>query len=415
MTTEVVIGNRQAIALAADSAVTVGKERVWKTANKLFSLGPSNDIGLMMNGSADFLGIAWEVIIKLFREEVQGRRFSTVQECAENFIEFISHGRFRTESAERLSFASIFVEQIEALKSHLAYKTKAEFRDLVVQICDDNVAAAGEHAVRISELSLADFRRAWRPIIDALAKDILGEVITRRVSDAVTRLLHTLATHGVESDYATGLVIAGFGADEMYPCMLSYTVDGCAGPLLRIWEDRTQNLNDEGTRGGYIVPFGQADIVFSFMEGITLESAEFLDELIPDLLKERSADLINHYVPQQERAVESAIQERLNNEAYQTFQEKFSSFRKQAISNPVTKVINSLPKEELADMAQALVELTSLRRKVDSTLETVGGPVDVAVISKGDGFIWLKRKNYFEIESNRDFLYRRYRRPEVQL
>jgi len=28
--------------------------------------------------------------------------------------------------------------------------------------------------------------------------------------------------------------------------------------------------------------------------------------------------------------------------------------------------------------------------------ETVGGPVDVAVISKGDGLIWMKRKHYFE-------------------
>ena len=28
--------------------------------------------------------------------------------------------------------------------------------------------------------------------------------------------------------------------------------------------------------------------------------------------------------------------------------------------------------------------------------ETVGGPVDVAVISKGDGFIWIRRKHYFD-------------------
>jgi hypothetical protein len=25
--------------------------------------------------------------------------------------------------------------------------------------------------------------------------------------------------------------------------------------------------------------------------------------------------------------------------------------------------------------------------------ETVGGPIDVAVISKGDGFVWVKKKN----------------------
>ena len=30
----------------------------------------------------------------------------------------------------------------------------------------------------------------------------------------------------------------------------------------------------------------------------------------------------------------------------------------------------------------------------------MGGPVDVAVISKGDGFIWIKRKHYFSPELN---------------
>ena len=32
--------------------------------------------------------------------------------------------------------------------------------------------------------------------------------------------------------------------------------------------------------------------------------------------------------------------------------------------------------------------------------ETVGGPIDVAVITKGDGFVWVKRKHYFEAEYN---------------
>jgi hypothetical protein len=50
----------------------------------------------------------------------------------------------------------------------------------------------------------------------------------------------------------------------------------------------------------------------------------------------------------------------------------------------------------MAAMAEALVELTALRRKVDSHLESVGGPTDVAVISKGDGFIWVKLKALFQ-------------------
>ena len=35
--------------------------------------------------------------------------------------------------------------------------------------------------------------------------------------------------------------------------------------------------------------------------------------------------------------------------------------------------------------------------------ETVGGPVDVAVISKGDGFVWINRKHYFKPELNAPF------------
>ncbi len=44
--------------------------------------------------------------------------------------------------------------------------------------------------------------------------------------------------------------------------------------------------------------------------------------------------------------------------------------------------------------------------------ETVGGPIDVAVISKGDGFIWIKRKHYFSPELNPQFFANYYRRHE---
>ncbi len=47
-------------------------------------------------------------------------------------------------------------------------------------------------------------------------------------------------------------------------------------------------------------------------------------------------------------------------------------------------------------MAESLVNLTCFKRRVTLDAETVGGPVDVAVISKGDGFVWVKRKSYFD-------------------
>jgi len=66
-------------------------------------------------------------------------------------------------------------------------------------------------------------------------------------------------------------------------------------------------------------------------------------------------------------------------------------------------MVEVLPKDELAAMAEALVHLTAFKRKMNVGMETVGGPIDVAVISKGDGFVWVKRKHYFPAELNQHF------------
>jgi hypothetical protein len=71
--------------------------------------------------------------------------------------------------------------------------------------------------------------------------------------------------------------------------------------------------------------------------------------------------------------------------------------------DPVIKSLTTLPKEELAALAESLVCLTYLRKRVTDDPETVGGAIDVAVISKGDGFIWMKRKHYFTHELNPHF------------
>ena len=65
-----------------------------------------------------------------------------------------------------------------------------------------------------------------------------------------------------------------------------------------------------------------------------------------------------------------------------------------------------MPKEELGGMAEAMVNLTSLKRRVSLDQETVGGPVDIAIISKGDGFIWIKRKHYFDTALNPSYINR---------
>ena len=133
MTAEIAIMNKQAIVLAADSAVTVGGGRVWKTANKLFSLSPFNDIAIMAFGAGDFIGYPWETIVKSFRGSVGRKRYKTVQECADDFIAYLSEERFSAALEEEVSIVVGFIRHLEWIKGRLPdSKTKKEFREALI-------------------------------------------------------------------------------------------------------------------------------------------------------------------------------------------------------------------------------------------------------------------------------------------
>jgi len=71
MTAEVAVLNSNGVALAADSAVTVGQEegKVYTSADKLFQLSEYAPVGIMVYDSATFLGVPWETVIKCYRAE----------------------------------------------------------------------------------------------------------------------------------------------------------------------------------------------------------------------------------------------------------------------------------------------------------------------------------------------------------
>lgn len=82
----------------------------------------------------------------------------------------------------------------------------------------------------------------------------------------------------------------------------------------------------------------------------------------------------------------------------------------QEYAQPFLNSITSLEKEDLADFAESMIKLTSIKRKVSPSLATVDGPIDVMVISKAEGVIWIKRKHYFDSDLNHSFFDNYYKR-----
>lgn len=63
MTAEIAVMNKRAIALAADSTVTVGgRAKFYNSANKLFMLSKYEPVGIMIYNNAEFIGVPWEYI-----------------------------------------------------------------------------------------------------------------------------------------------------------------------------------------------------------------------------------------------------------------------------------------------------------------------------------------------------------------
>ena len=74
-------------------------------------------------------------------------------------------------------------------------------------------------------------------------------------------------------------------------------------------------------------------------------------------------------------------------------------------------MVAMMPKQELIELAEALVSITAVERKATSDEGTVGGLIDVAFITKHEGFVWIKRKHYFEKDLNPTYFWRKIRPP----
>jgi hypothetical protein len=150
-------------------------------------------------------------------------------------------------------------------------------------------------------------------------------------------------------------------------------------------------------------------MVYTFVEGIDPNYKEYFDEYLnnlfngyPDIVVQCLSNLKIHLTDAQNREIVKSLK-KLGDHFVNEFSENMANYRSEMHIDPLISSVSVLPKEELAILAESLVNLTALKQKMSMDSETVGGSIDVAVISKGDGFVWIKQKQYFKPELNPHF------------
>lgn len=429
MTAEIAIINRSAVTLAADSAMTLevrGQEKIYTSADKIFELSLHDPIAIMINNNLEYLGIPLDVAIKKFRTSDCCVRFNSVPEAAAAFFRFLEH-ELRPDDALQMRHAALLIgpvfQEVRRQYERLLQTLFARFKKFKgLSFHEAFVRVANRHLKRFSDMPVADcFADTSVEQIEALCAAPIAEAIAGTFKHLplddddkklLTRLGATVLHSRALSEYRTGLVFAGFGRADDFPSLIAYEMDGMIAGKLKKRE--THNfVTSRADITADIIPFAQREMVDRFLFGIDPEFESAIQDFLGKVMRQTGESIIDHAprISKTNRAkLRSKLEESINI-ALSDMKEKAIPEVKERYKQQISDMVLFMQKPELSNMAEALVNITSVKRKFSAEQETVGGPIDVAVISKSDGFVWVKRKHYFDAALNPRFFSRKFGIP----
>jgi hypothetical protein len=421
MTAEIAAMNRMGVALAADSAVTIGESgnKIYTSAEKLFQLSEVAPVGIMVYGNAGYALLPWETIIKAYRKKLGTTVRSTIQEYCDDFTDFLRDNAAMFPKDNRLSVMkgmvfNVFCDVHAQLRKLIQAKRKANVGSVQTHTREQLAEEAWPEALAEVDGEIKDHEEIEgldNAIIDQTKTDVggfIGEVADKafqgmaRPPDAEQKLFSLAIDYLMRPSFgrlSSGIVIAGFGEQDYMPALASFDIEQCIGILPRRGK---VTLIQIGTgRQSFVMPYAQQDSVFHFLFGVDMEISSIMEKSATQMTN-GLVDAILDKVGEANSGLASAMRDQVKASVNDKLRELFDewSTHQSKYFHPVLDTIAVLPKDELAEMAEAFVNLTKFRRRITPELETVSGPIDVAVITKGDGFVWIKRKHYFKPEMN---------------
>ncbi|MFY8188299.1 MAG: hypothetical protein ACOVLC_10100 [Flavobacterium sp.] len=428
MTAVVGILNKHAIAIAADSAVTIGGNtgsKIFNKANKVFTLSKHHPVGIMIYNSATFMSTPWETIIKIYRNKLGDTHFSTLYEYKQDFIEFLKIRNFYTDVDTQKSYFESFINEIiNSLIQDVCNKDEdlidnIEKRNITIEnttkflnFFESFLDIVNSDWCHISEFC-PEFVDYSFEMFSEYSNDVISKIIQYRfiekeiliTSSIVEKLklsiFYVLRAQEEASSY-TGLIFTGFGEDEIYPQLIPVNISFVLDNRLRYYVDRNRASSISNYNSGAVCAFAQTDVIDTILTGIdpTLDNI-YLNNF--KALFERYNKAIIDIIAETNPLLKEQIQNLDLNLVVSEFKELNQQIKREHHILPLMNAVSNLAKEDLSEMAESLIYLTYLKRRITFAEESVGGPVDVAIISKGDGFVWIKRKHYFRPELNQHF------------
>jgi len=429
MTAIVGVLNSQGIAIAADSAVTVSGnnvKKVYNRSNKIFTLSKFYPVGIAIYNRADFMGIPLETLVKMYRKKLGENYFDTVNEYKLDFLEFLkqqmnkvspelikssffgfcsdSHWTIINNTVAALTDRAAEIEQSEEAERIIIY------HEVLNGIVEDYTQILSEYTqTNYINLTFEQYCNHYTEELKTIEDYIASEVgkhfqgfnINADHRSSIKTMLYALINIEWIFEKHCGLVFIGFGEEEIYPSSHLVLAGQPIGDEFRFALLEPVKIIP-GSLDSNILPYAQGDVTTTVLTGVDPNYKNEVKDSVKTTFQ-TVADKIDGIIndpdlAQQIRTAMDTISESLI--------QKMEDYQYTKITGPLLEILAHMGKEDMSELAESLVNITSLKRKFtssDSADESVGGPVDVAIITKGDGFIWMKRKHYFSLENNQAF------------
>lgn len=182
----------------------------------------------------------------------------------------------------------------------------------------------------------------------------------------------------------TYLVFAGYGEEEPYPSICQYEVTGICKSKLEWQLYNSATISDE--QESNILTSGKSDIIDAIELGIQDSRIRAIRKQFQDLIDE----LLN------QNMLYDSLQSKID---YPTIRQELADLISKSEREHLRKHLEAIKQfdlQKMACLAENLIKATELHRKMTFRQEEVGGLIDLAVITREDGFQWLNRKSWYE-------------------
>ena len=427
MTAVVGILNKRGIAIAADSAVTIRRDRKQKienSANKMLRMSNVSSISIMIVGAASFLNTPWDVIVRRYRQKHGNLPLPTVQACIDDFFSYMTTEKIFLSDEEQKDYLNFNLRKfwddvICAIpKIKLDQKKVVQNRKQIIRAFRARINSGikffrkSEIIPEFKDYTIKQFEEYLGSMIDELFKtktvnintpfidkdnipskkypeDILSEIKKQFIEGFFSYLTYGWA------DGNTQLIFSGYGDEEEYPVMIRVMVNhGFDNRICHyIFPEDVHAISE--TNPVAICPYAQADIMEAILTGIDPESYHEICDDFREMFKNIINGISSDYMFEEGyEEINANLKKVKSSDLIRQFKQYANSIR-ESERRQWLKALHNYSLQDMAHLAENLIAMTSFERHMTFSQEGVGGPIDLAVISKNEGFVWLNRKSWY--------------------